>query len=525
MELKQVFPAGMREIEDPSQENMDDINLARMGKRAVLRRNFGLMSILGFSCTILITWEGITAGGPAGSVYAFLFVWVGITATFCVLSELVSMAPTAGGQYHWCSMLAPPSAMKLSSYVTGWLTVIGWQATYATAIYLNGTYIASMISLTHSDYVPQAWHMTLYSYATALIGLAINCVGGKLLPRFEGTILILHILGFFAILIPLTYLAEHKSAKEVFTHFINEGQWSSQGLSFFIGLIGPVFAFAGGDAAVHMAEEISNAPTYVPISLMLTVLINGTLGFAMLLALLFCLGDIDKALNDPTGLPFVGIFLQATESIPGTAVMACIIIVMCFCTSVGMLASASRQFWSFSRDRGIPGWRIWSQVTTRTAIPTYTVVFTTLISLLLNLINIGSDVAFNSLVSMSTSGLYLSYMAVASLLLYRRCTGGILDRNAGNRGGRGSETKINTAGAQLVWGPFHLQGIWGILVNTFSLIYMFIATFFSFWPPNNHADVQTMNYSVVGTIGTIILSLLYYFVRARNVYSGPVVEV
>lgn len=111
-----------------------------------------------------------------------------------------------------------------------------------------------------------------------------------------------------------------------------------------------------------MAEEISNAPTYVPWSLMLTVLINGTLGFAMLLALLFCIGDIDTALNDPTGLPFVGIFLQATESIPGTVVMASIIIVLCFCTSVGMLASASRQFWSFSRDRGIPGWQLWSQV-------------------------------------------------------------------------------------------------------------------------------------------------------------------
>jgi amino acid transporter len=111
-----------------------------------------------------------------------------------------------------------------------------------------------------------------------------------------------------------------------------------------------------------MAEEISNASVYVPWSLMLTVLINGSFGFAMLLALLFCFGDIDRALNDPTGLPFIGIFLQATASIPGTAVMASIIIVMCFCTSVGMLASASRQFWSFSRDRGIPGWRLWSQV-------------------------------------------------------------------------------------------------------------------------------------------------------------------
>lgn len=123
---------------------------------------------------------------------------------------------------------------------------------------------------------------------------------------------------------------------------------------------------------------------------------------------------------------------------------------------------------------------------------------------------------------MSTSGLYLSYMVVAGLLLYRRCTGGIMERNNGTRG---SEIKINTAGAQLVWGPFHVRGVLGIVLNVFSLVYMTIATFFSFWPPNNHADVQSMNYSVVGTVGTIILSLVYYFVRARRIYSGPVVEI
>jgi amino acid transporter len=58
----------------------------------------------------------------------------------------------------------------------------------------------------------------------------------------------------------------------------------------------------------------------------------------------------------------MAIFLQATGSVPGTAVMSSIVTTMGITTSVGMLASASRQFWSFSRDRGIPGWRIWSQV-------------------------------------------------------------------------------------------------------------------------------------------------------------------
>lgn len=98
---------------------------------------------------------------------------------------------------------------------------------------------------------------------------------------------------------------------------------------------------------------------------MLSVLINGSLGFGMLLAMLFCLGpNFAQSMDSPTGYPFMAIFLDATHSVVGTAVMASIITTMGITTSVGMLASASRQFWSFARDRGIPGWRLWSQVRT-----------------------------------------------------------------------------------------------------------------------------------------------------------------
>lgn len=40
------------------QASRDDAALARLGKKPVLKRNFGFLTILGFSCTVLITWEG-----------------------------------------------------------------------------------------------------------------------------------------------------------------------------------------------------------------------------------------------------------------------------------------------------------------------------------------------------------------------------------------------------------------------------------------------------------------------------------
>lgn len=158
------------------------------------------------------------------------------------------------------------------------------------------------------------------------------------------------------------------------------------------------------------------------------------------------------------------------------------------------------------------------QVTEHSAVPIYSVLMTSVIACLLALINIGSAVAFNDLCSMSISGLYLSYMVVGGLLLWRRCTGGISSVRSSD------SAIINTAGAKLVWGPFHVPGIWGILINAWALIYMTIAVFFSFWPPSWVVTVQTMNFSVVGTVGTIMLSLFYYYARARKVYDGPVME-
>jgi hypothetical protein len=143
---------------------------------------------------------------------------------------------------------------------------------------------------------------------------------------------------------------------------------------------------------------------------------------------------------------------------------------------------------------------------------------TTTIATLLGLINIGSDVALNDILSMAVSGIYSSYLIAGGLLLYRRCKGEISNYNESD------ETTVNVPGSKLVWGPFHVPGIWGILLNGYAVIYMIIVIFFSYWPSYMNPSVEDMNYSVVGTVGVAVLAIVYYFVRARNVYQGPVLE-
>jgi amino acid transporter len=218
------------------------------------------MSILGFSCTILITWEAVTVlfaqglnnGGTAGVIYSFLIVWVGNFSVFSTMCELASMAPTSGGQYHWVAMMAPRSCAKFLSYFTGMLTVGGWQGSVASSALLTGNMILGLTSLNDNSFEPNLWQGTLLFWAILAFAVFINTLVSSALPKFEGLILVLHILGFFAILIPLVILGPHGDSQEIFTSFVNNGRWPSQGLSFMVGMMGNTFAFIGTDAAFHV---------------------------------------------------------------------------------------------------------------------------------------------------------------------------------------------------------------------------------------------------------------------------------
>ena len=111
-----------------------------------------------------------------------------------------------------------------------------------------------------------------------------------------------------------------------------------------------------------MSEEIKNASTVVPWSIMTGILINGSLGFAMMIAALFCSGPIGRALEANPAYPFMAIFYNAVRSVSGAAVMSALVTVLALFATVGILASASRMFWSFSRDRGLPGWKTLQKV-------------------------------------------------------------------------------------------------------------------------------------------------------------------
>ncbi|KAK2590155.1 hypothetical protein QQS21_012166 [Conoideocrella luteorostrata] len=511
-----------------SQEDADNNELTRLGKKAALKRNFSFLAILGFGCTILQTWEatltlfsqGLVNGGPAGIIYGYMFIWIGNMCVFSTLSELASMAPTSGGQYHWVAMLAPKSISTFLSYITGWLVVAGWQGATASALYIGASLVQSFLVLTVREYQSQTYHLTLLFWACLAPVLFLNAWSGRILATFETLILVVHLTAFVAVMTALVALSPHADAAEVFTTFMNGGGWPSQGLSVFVGLIGNVFAFVGVDGAFHMSEETRNPSIAIPRTTMIGLFINGSLGFAMILAVVFCMGDPEKAIQSPYVFPFVAIFLQSTGSVAGTAALSCVLWILGLAATIGIFASTSRVLWSFARDHGVPGWRVLSKVHPSISIPVWSIACTASISFLLSLVNLGSTIAFNNVVSLAVSCLYASYLIAAALLLYRRCTGGFKKPDTSE----GPLALANTAGARLVWGPWRISGVFGIMNNAIACCYLIIILIFAFFPPDAVVDASSMNYSILVTGVVAIIAILYYVVWGKRMYRGPIIE-
>lgn len=153
-------------------------------------------------------------------------------------------------------MLAPESSQAFLAYITAWMTTLAWQAICVSACYLIATVLQGMIVLSHPDYVAKAWQTLLIIWTASLFAVAINSSTGRVLAKFEGLVLLVHLMGFFGVLIPMVYFGRHNEPSAVFTTFLNGGGWSSQTLSFLVGSPSGAASLIGADCAIHLSEEV-----------------------------------------------------------------------------------------------------------------------------------------------------------------------------------------------------------------------------------------------------------------------------
>ncbi|KAM3519991.1 hypothetical protein NHJ13051_007137 [Beauveria bassiana] len=487
----------------------DRLDMYRMGKAQEMRRNFRFLSILGFSMILMASWEfslsvatiGLVNGGTAGLIWMFFVCWMGFFVVNTSMAEMASMAPTSGGQYHWVSEFAPPRHQKLLSYLIGWMCVLGWQTSCASSAFIAGTQIQGLLVLNRPDYVPQPWHGTLLAVAVAAFSVLFNTLLARKLPLVEALVLIIHVFGFFGILVALWVLSPRADAAAVFTEFSDGGGWGSLGGSTLVGILAGVLPLLGADAAVHMSEELRDAGRTLPRSMIMTTIFNGAFGWIMVITLCFCIGDLEAVVTSPTGFPFMAVFLNATGSARSATAMSVFIVAMTVFSNLTMVATASRQLFAFARDRAVPFSPWFASVPTGWDVPINAILTTFLISSLLALINIGSAVALNSITSLATTSILSSYIVSIGCMIWRRATGSPLLRS-----------------------KFSL-GRWGLATNIASEAFLIVIFILAFMPPNPNPTASQMNWNVVIYGGIAIFSVIYYFFRGTHQYEGPVVYV
>ncbi|KAF2426488.1 amino acid transporter [Tothia fuscella] len=491
----------------------DARDMHRLGKKQQFQRNFKYLSMLGFTSTLMATWEAMLAsaglalvdGGTAGFFWTYLGSSIAFSTVIASMADMASMAPTTGGQYHWVSEFAPRSKQRFLSYIIGWTSALGWQCGVAASAYLVATILQGLIVLNNETYTAQRWHSTLIMMAVLLISGLFNTFGAKKLAMIEGVILFLHIIGFFAVVIPLWACGPSNSSKRVFTEFYNGGGWSSIGSAVIIAQLATVFSFIGKspDAAAHMAEEVQDASKTVPRVMISSVVLNGVMGFITVIAFCYKLVDLDAALSSSTGYPFIEVFHGATGSKAGTTVMVLIIVLLLITTNISMLATASRQIFAFARDDGLPFSHVWQKVVKiGVEIPLNGIFVSMAIPVILALINIGSTAAFNSIVGLLIAAEFTSYLVSIGCILLKRLRNEPLPESR--------------------WS----MGKFAIPVNLFAVVYSIFIFIMSFFPVSRAGlSLVSMNWSSLVYSVIMGFSVVMYFVSGRYKYKGPVVNI
>lgn len=169
---------------------------------------------------------------------------------------------------------------------------------------------------------------------------------------------------------------------------------------------------------------------------------------------------------------------------------------------VSVIASASRQCWAFSRDRGFPCSTWISRIPHGWNIPVNAILVCLGVSFILAAINFGSDVALNAIVSVSNAALIFSYIISIGCMRLKR-----------------------VRGEPLLPARFSLGRLGGPL-NDISLAFLVLSFVFSFFPqapsvgdPQWAAD---FNWAIVMFGATCGLAALYYWAGGRRIYVPPV---
>ncbi|PYH40614.1 putative amino acid permease [Aspergillus saccharolyticus JOP 1030-1] len=519
--------------EQVADRDSDDDRLDILGYKQELRRNRSLTTLL-FQ-TLAMTAVPYGEGGPLmGAIYGggpmSIFVgWIVVCVLYqCVamsLGELVSRYPTSAGPYYWSHQLAQDHKALLS-FLTGWVWFIGNWTAILSMNFGFASMLSASISMFQPGWEPNSWELLLIFYAVCIGTFLICTFGNRFLPHVDLLCTVFTAVTIVVVLIALSTTAStgrHTAAYALGHYDTQFSGWG--GFTFFIGLLPAAYTFCGIGMITSMTEECVSPARAVPQVISLTIPVLGPAGLLFILPICFTLPPMEEILTAPAGQALPYIFHRVMGTPEGGMALIILLLVLILFGSISSTVAASRATYAFARDNALPFSGFWSQVqnpyavfssffsssstttsaqhdestTTPDTVPFNALLGSTILQMLLGLINLGSTSTFTAFVSVSTNALSVAYaIPIALSLLHRR-------------------REVSRA-------PWTCGPVWGPLINVVSLAWIGLGLVLFSLPTALPVSPASMNYAAVVLVGLWGLAAVWFGIHGRKVYKGPPLE-
>lgn len=344
------------------------------------KKDFGPFTILSLGYVVCNSWIavaatliiGISQGGFMTVIYGLLcgFVFMGSSAVS--LAELASVYPTAGGQYHWTSILAPEKHSRGLSYVCGSINVFSWIGASAAILLIMTEYVGTLVTVYNPNTRLEGWQYFLIFQFFNLCGLLHNIFASRKSAFLNDIGFVLSLLTFFITMVTCLAMSHPKMSSDmVWTTFVNHTGWDNKGIVFLTGLLNAAFMYSGLDSTIHLAEECTNPKRAIPLALLSTVTVGFITSFVYTVAIAYSIVDIEALSQSQLDIPLYEIWERATNS---KAFATTFIGVLMPVTIIGINAcvqTSSRLTWSFARDNAIAFSSIFQKVHPHLNVPVY----------------------------------------------------------------------------------------------------------------------------------------------------------
>ena len=342
----------------------DDVNtLHKMGYAQELSRNMGKFSNFAISFSIICILSGGvnslaqgTSGAGGGALGIGWLVGGAAALLFAVgMAQISSAFPTAGGLYHWSSILGG----RFWGWLTAWMNLLGL-ITVLAAINV-GTYLFFIGAFGPSLGIEDSFtNKVIFMVVVTGLHALINHLGIKATTRLTDFSGYLILIGTALLIVSLLAYAPAYDFSRLwtFTNYSGDaggGVWpqtSSMGMIFMLGLLLPIYTLTGYDASAHTSEETIDAARSVPKGIIHSVFWAVLFAWAFSCAFVLAIPNMDEAAKQGWNVFFWT--LDQTMPTPLKMALYAIILVAQFICGLATVTSVSRMIFAFARDNGLP---------------------------------------------------------------------------------------------------------------------------------------------------------------------------